>query len=264
MLLAIYGGLIVVLMIFETKFIFHPTTQSQGWREAPTSIHAEDVTWPLPNGNTIHGWWCKPEGWTPDKGAMIYCHGNAGNLSHRAEKIRLFHRSLGKAVLIFDYPGYGKSTGKPNEQGCYDAAEAAFQWLTEQQQVKPESVVIAGTSLGGGVAIELAIRHPHRALLLVSTFTSIPDMASKQFPWLPLKPFIRNRFENLDKIVNCKSPIFFAHGTADTLIPFQMSETLFNSATARKQLYRMTDLNHNDPPDEGFYLAFNSFLNSEE
>src|SRR5262249_23613263 len=148
------------------------------------------------------------------RGTVLYCHGNAGNLSHRGEGVLRWHQLLGQSVLIFDYPGYGRSEGKPSEAGCYAAADAAYAWLTETKKVLPQDLLIYAGSLGGGVAVALASRRPHRALVLVGTFTSIPDMAQRQFPWLPARWLVRNRFDNLGKIGRCTRPVFLAHGTA--------------------------------------------------
>ncbi len=260
-LLIPYVGILVLLLFLERKLIFFPTTAKKSWVSAPDSIHAEDVTLTISKGVSIHAWWCSPKDWTVEKGAMLFCHGNAGNLSHRGDRIRLFHEHLGLAVMIFDYPGYGKSTGKPSEKGCYESAEVARDWILEKG-IAPEKIIFAGTSLGGGVAIEMATRHPCRALVSVSTFTSIPDMAAKQFPWLPSRPFIRNRFENLKKIEKCEAPLFLAHGTSDSLIPFEMGETLFATAREPKVFHTMQGKDHNDAPDESFYQDLKKFLNS--
>src|SRR5262249_37012499 len=143
---------------------------------------------------------------------LLFCHGNGGNLSHRAWEIGEWQRRLGDSVLIFDYPGYGRSDGKPSEQGCYAAADAAYQWLLEEKHVAPEQIVIYGGSLGGAVAVELALRHDHRALVLQDTFTSIPDMAQHQYPWLPARWLVRQQFDSLAKIGQCRRPVFIAHG----------------------------------------------------
>src|SRR5207248_5963463 len=129
-------------------------------------------------------------------------------------------QQLEMPVLIFDYPGYGRSEGSPSEAGCYAAAEAAYAWLVQTQQVPPGQIILYGGSLGGGVAVELARRQPHRALILVSTFTSIPDMAQQLYPWLPARWLVRNRFDSLAKIGQCTQPVFIAHGTADGLLPY--------------------------------------------
>ena len=121
---------------------------------------------------------------------------------------------------MFDYPGFGRSSGQPSEAGCYAAGDAAYDWLREVQKVPGERIILYGGSLGGGTATDLASRRPHRALVLVACFTSFPDMAQTRFPWLPGRWLVHNRFDNLGKIADCRGPVFIAHGTRDGLIPF--------------------------------------------
>src|SRR5262249_15239623 len=158
---------------------------TQHWQEPPPALRAEDVWLSLDGGVRVHAWWCPPEGWEPGQGAVLYCHGNAGNLSHRAESIRRWQERLNTGVLIFDYPGYGRSTGRPGEAGCRAAADAACDWLLRERGVAPANVLLHGGSLGGAVAADLATRRPYRALVLLGTFTSVADMARRLYPWLP-------------------------------------------------------------------------------
>ncbi|HLQ46365.1 MAG TPA: alpha/beta hydrolase [Planctomycetaceae bacterium] len=248
-----------MLLSLENWFLFHPAPADH-WDPPPSEIHAHDVELALGDGVTIHAWWCPTESWEPNKGALLYCHGNAGNLSFRGPNIARFQQSLGIAVLIFDYPGFGRSTGRPTEAGCYAAADAAYDWLIAKQNIAPKDVILYGRSLGGAVATELATRKPHRALVLASSFTSIPDMAQTTFPWLPARWLVRNRFDNLAKIAQCVGPVFVAHGTADSLIPFAHGERLFAAAREPKQFRAMSGLEHNHAPDETFYDALGEFL----
>jgi len=256
----VYLGVFLVLLALERWLIFHPTTSLASWVEPRPALHAEDVWLSLADGARIHAWWCPADGWRPSKGAVLYAHGNAGNLSHRAESVRLWQEHTGMGVLIFDYPGYGRSTGKPNEAGCYAAADAAYDWLLHEQHVAPETIVLYGGSLGGAVAIELATRRPYRALILVSTFTSIPDMATQLYPWLPARRFIRNRFESLDKIGRTRGHVFLAHGTADRFIPFSMGERLFAAAPEPKVFLPLVGYDHNDGAGPEFYAEVTRFL----
>jgi fermentation-respiration switch protein FrsA (DUF1100 family) len=147
-------------------------------------------------------------------------------------------------VLLFDYPGYGKNTGKPTEESCYASGEAAYKWLTDQQKVPPNRVILCGESLGGGTAVELATRHEHRALVLVFTFTSLPAAAKYHFPFLPVHALMRTRFDNLAKIGRCPRPVFIVHGTDDRTVPFGHSEQLFAAANEPKQFLRLEGKGH--------------------
>jgi fermentation-respiration switch protein FrsA (DUF1100 family) len=163
-------------------------------------------------------------------------------------------------VLIFDYPGYGKSEGRPTEQGCYQAADAAYAFLTVTQKVAPEKILLYGGSLGGGVAVDLATRKSHRGLILVKTFTSAPDTGASMFPWLPVRWLMRNRFDNLAKIKSCHRPVFIAHGTMDNLVPFAHSQRLFEAAHEPKSFFIMPGADHNAPLPQEFFTALRTFL----
>jgi fermentation-respiration switch protein FrsA (DUF1100 family) len=256
----VYLGVFLVLLALERWLIFHPSTYPADWMKPLPSLRAQDVWLPLEDGTRIHAWWCPPEGWQPTKGAVLYAHGNAGNLSHRAGAVGTWQERTGMGVLIFDYPGYGQSSGKPNEAGCYAAADAAYDWLLKEQHVAPEDILLYGGSLGGGVVIELATRRPYRALVVVSTFTSIPDMAAELYPWLPARWFIRNRFESLDKIGRTQGRVFVAHGTADRLIPFTMGERLFAAAPEPKAFLPLEGHDHNDGAGPEFFAELTRFL----
>jgi fermentation-respiration switch protein FrsA (DUF1100 family) len=217
----------------------------------------EDVWLKAADGNRIHAWWLERYG---SQSAIIFCHGNAGNLSYwRPIMVALVNR-LGQSVLIFDYPGYGRSEGKPSEPGCYAAADAAYDWLVQTQKIRPERITVFGESLGGGVATELALRKPHRALVLSKTFTSVPDMARKTPLASALASMVHNQFDNLAKIGRCSGPIFIAHGDGDRLIPLSQGQKLFQAAPQPKQFFLLKGCDHNDPYPPDFYSALAKFL----
>src|SRR2546423_1463588 len=118
----------------ERKLLFHPASHVREWADPPAELRTEDVWFSLPGGVRVHGWWCVRERWTPAGGAVLYSHGYAGNLSRCGEGVRRLVTLLGQAVLVYDYPGYGRSTGKPSEPGCVASAEAALDWLVSKQQ----------------------------------------------------------------------------------------------------------------------------------
>lgn len=239
------GGLWVAAVLgmkwFENALVFQPSPASE-WVE-PGNPPPEDVWLTVAEGTRLHAWYFVPESGTPT-GAILLAHGNGGNLSHRGLLARELARHLGRAVLVFDYPGYGKSDGSPSEAGCYAAGEAAYRYLTETRDFPPERIVLAGESLGGGVAVELATHREHQALVLIYTFTSLPAAAKYHKPWVPCQTLMSNRFDNLAKIPNCNRPVFIAHGTADRIIPFEQGETLFAAANHPKQFFRMEGRGH--------------------
>jgi fermentation-respiration switch protein FrsA (DUF1100 family) len=254
-----YLTVLVYLLATETELIYHPTSAEVSWRE-PASRTVREVEFPSEVSANIHAWWCPAEG---ASGAVLYCHGNGGNLSNWADHVEMVRKELGESVLIFDYPGYGKSKGSPDEKGCYAATEAAFNWLVGQARIPPERILIYGGSLGGGPAVALASRRPHRALLLACTFTSLPNVAQAAFPWLPVAPLMRNRYDNLSKIGRCRGPVVIAHGTEDTLFPFAHGRALIEAAAEPKLFIPLPGAGHVDP-DASFFRWARQFLERVE
>jgi fermentation-respiration switch protein FrsA (DUF1100 family) len=251
-----YLGLILVLVMLENFFLYHPTRASEDWLEPPNS-RVRDVELHSADGTMLHAWWCPCEGAT---GAVLLCHGNAGNLSHRGWCVAGWQQQMDQSVFIVDYPGYGRSAGKPSEAGCYAAADAACDWLVQEQKTPPENIILLGESLGCAVAVDLASRRPCRALVLLSPFTSIPDMAQKQFPFLPARWLVRNRFNNLEKIGKCAQPVFIAHGDADGLVPYSQGQRLFAAAGEPKFFLTMKGCDHNDRPQADLLAQVKRFL----
>jgi len=260
--LACYVGVVALLMLLENWLLYHPA-DADDWSPAPPSLHAVDLELSTADGTPIHAWWCPPSGWNATQGAILYFHGNAGNLSHRGPIVLEWQKSLNQAVLIVDYAGYGRSGGKPTEAGCYAAADAAYAWLVNDEKVPADRILLVGTSLGGGVAVDLAIRQPHRGLVLISTFTSIPAMAQRIYFFLPARLLVRNRFDNLAKIAQCSRPVFFAHGTADDLIPIEHSEELFAAAKEPKRFVAMPGQGHDEFISPELFSALKEFLQTD-
>lgn len=244
----------------ENAFLFRPTPASREWLSPPND-RVRDVELRLADGTVIHAWWCPTQNWGPSQGALLNCHGNGGNLSHRAASIDRWQKEMGLAVLIFDYPGYGKSHGRPSEAGCYAAADAAYDWLLNEQRVPAERILIYGGSLGGAVAVDVGSRREHRGLVLVSTFASVHDMALQRFPWLPVRRLLHPRFDTIGKIERCRRPLFLAHGTADRVVAFSQGERLFARANEPKEFFRMEGLDHNHTPLPEFYPRLRDFSN---
>jgi fermentation-respiration switch protein FrsA (DUF1100 family) len=266
----IYVGVIVVLSALENWMVYHPTPASEEWDEpSKFNLHVQDVELHTADGTRLHAWWCpveneKDRAANNNSEALLYCHGNAGNLSFRAYAIPSWHQYLHVPILIFDYPGYGKSAGKPSEKGCYAAADAAYDWLTQIKGVPAEKVLIYGGSMGGGVAVDLASRRPHGALILAKTFTSMPDVGQSIYPWLPVRWVMRNRFDNLAKIRKCQCPIFMAHGTSDNLVPFRLAKELYEAANEPKHFFILEGRDHNDAYPPEMFQELRKFLDSNK
>ena len=208
------------------------------------------------DGTRVRAWWCPVPGAVE---AVLYCHGNAGDLSDRAEPVAKVMDELGQSVLVFDYPGFGHSGGRPSEAGCYAAADAAYDWLAACC-VAPDRITLVGVSLGGGVAVDLAARRPARALVLVKTFTSVPDVAAHLLLGLPVQPLVRTRFDSLAKIGRCRQPVLVASGTADHLIPYRHGEQLAAAAGGPVRFHPLPGSDHDDPLTADFFAALRSYL----
>lgn len=255
--LVLYGVLLVIFKSLENSLVYHPTTAAEGWL-APPSERVEDVRMTMPTGEDIHGWWLPTDDPKPT-GAILICHGNGGNLSHRGRMMADLTNATGLPVLIFDYPGYGKSTGKPSEGGCYDAGTAAVKWLFDKG-IPTANVVLVGESLGGGVATELATKLTPRALVLVKMFTSLPAAAKWHYRWLPTHTLMSNRFDTLSKLPKLTCPVFIAHGTADRVVPFKHAEELFAAANEPKRFLRLEGQDHNAWLTADFHQGLAEFL----
>ncbi|TAG89911.1 MAG: alpha/beta fold hydrolase [Oscillatoriales cyanobacterium] len=193
-------------------------------------------------------------------GVVLHLHGNGLNVGANVEHANRFHR-LGLSVFLIDYRGYGKSQGEfPTESQVYEDAELAWNYLVKQRGINPNQIYIYGHSLGGAIAIDLAIRHPEAAGLIVQgSFTSaraMVDFQSSLYRIFPIDLLLTQRFDSIAKVDRLQMPVLFIHGTADTVVPFEMSKKLFDSAPEPKQLYIVPDAGHNNVAE----LAGNQYL----
>jgi hypothetical protein len=246
-------------IIFEERLIFVPSRYPVGdWH--PRGLQCEDVELATHDGEQLHGWYCAVP---RPRGVVLMFHGNAGNITHRADRITSWQRLLNVSVFVFDYRGYGRSTGHPKEPGVYSDARAAYHWLTADKGIAPDDVVFFGESLGGAVALQLATEVTPCALILESTFTSAVEMGQRAFPWLPVRWIMRNRFASIDKIERYHGPLLIVHGTQDTLVPFAMGKALFDRANEPKRFYAVVGADHNDMAWKGghaYLQAMEAFL----
>jgi fermentation-respiration switch protein FrsA (DUF1100 family) len=255
-----YIGVVLLLLWFENRMLYVGAAPGQGWADTPPGVKVEEVTLTSADGTSLHAWWSQPPGWTPYDGALLFAHGNGANLSHRGGCIQPLQHYLRTGVLLFDYPGYGRSGGSPTEAGCYAAGDAAYDWLTKNRQVPVEQIILYGGSLGGGIATDLAVRKPHRALVLVSTFTSFPEQAQKVMPWFPARWLARNKYDNVAKLAKVTGPVFIVHGKLDNLIPFAMGERLYAAAKEPKKFFAEEYGGHGDFPGLEAIAELRKFL----
>jgi pimeloyl-ACP methyl ester carboxylesterase len=250
----------LLLMPFENRLAHPGATFAGAWHEPPTQLGVEEVSLSSRTGDTIHAWFTAPEGWRPEQGAILYSHGNGGNLSGRQGTLGRWRNELGRAVLIYDYPGYGRSTGSPTEAGCYAAIDAAHDWLLHEKKVPAGEVILLGSSMGGAFATDLAARRECRMLVLVNSFTSFPDVAQERFPFLPARYVVSNRLDNESKIGEVSAPVFVTHGREDGVVPFWMGERLYEKANQPKRFFPIDGHPHQQPQQPEFFAAVRAFL----
>jgi uncharacterized protein len=196
----------------------------------------QDVYFAASDGVLLNGWFFPSDSDSKRNNlVMLVCHGNGGNLSHRLELCRTLLQ-LGLNVMVFDYRGYGRSQGTPNEEGTYQDAQAAHQWL-QKNGFAPENIFLYGESLGGGIASELAIRERIGGLILHGTFTSIPDVGAELFPWLPIRWMGTIKYDNLSKLPRVKVPVLVMHSRDDGLVRFHHAEKNFEVANEPKMFW---------------------------
>ncbi|MCC5871905.1 MAG: alpha/beta hydrolase [Gammaproteobacteria bacterium] len=232
-LLAAGYAVVVALMFFGQSSLVHlPNVPSRTLVATPERIDLdyEGVNFAAADGTRLHGWYVPaPEA---DR-TLLFLHGNAGNISHRLDSLRIFH-DLGLNVFIIDYRGYGQSEGRPSEAGLHADALAALDYLEREHGVPTAEVVAFGRSLGGAVAACLATRKPLAALILESTFISVPELGSELYPWLPVRWLSRLEYDALacledvagQEDVGRRVPTLIVHSREDDIVPFRHGQAL--------------------------------------
>jgi fermentation-respiration switch protein FrsA (DUF1100 family) len=238
--------------------IFFPVVYPEGEWE-PAGLEFEDAWFEAADGTRLHGWYVPHQ---RPRAVVLFAPGNAGNLTYRADRLRWLHRRLGLSVMIFDYRGYGRSAGRPNEAGILADARAARRWLAERTGVAEDRIVLLGESLGGGVMVDLAAKDGARGLILENTFTSLPDAGAYHYPLLPVRAMMRNRMDSLSKIKSYHGPLLACHGDADQIVPFELGERLFAAANEPKRFVRLPGHDHNDPLPAAWYDAIDAFIDT--
>lgn len=245
LLLVIAGGyllLVVVVYLMQASMLYLPNIPGRDLDATPAGagLAFEDVALQTSDGIHIHGWFVPGA----SSRVLLYFHGNAGNISHRLYSIRDFHE-IGLSVFIIDYRGYGQSVGKPSEQGLYRDGEAAWQYLTGERGIAPADIIVFGRSLGGSVAARLAARVNPGALIVESSFTSVPDIGQDAYPWLPVRLLSRFEHPTLEDVAKTMSPVLVVHSRDDEIIPFRHGEAIFSAATEPKTFLEIRG-GHND------------------
>ena len=255
--LALYG---VFLVSCERRIIYHPHKYPEGnWNSSSSSVSREDVHFTASDGVRLHGWYIPSAG---AKATLLWFHGNAGNITHRLGNIEML-KPLNLNIFIFDYRGYGKSEGEPDEKGIYSDSQAAYDWLVKVKNILPGEIILFGRSLGGICAVEVASGNSAAGLILESVFPSAGKMAEKIFPVLPLGGAIKSRFDAISKVPDLKLPKLFIHGTQDEIVPYKLGRELFSVAADPKEFYDIQGAGHNDTflvGGAGYFNALGQFI----
>jgi len=251
-IIASYCLLVAAVYLMQDRMLYLPNVAGRALTMTPedAGMDYQDVVIDTADGVTLHGWFIAGQ----SSRVLLFFHGNAGNISHRLASIRQFH-DLGLSVLIIDYRGYGQSNGKITEKGMYRDSEAAWRYLTEDRGIAASDIVIFGRSLGGSAASWLAARHQPRALIVESSFTSVPDVARELYPWLPVRWLTTLNHATGDYVRDVRCPVLIIHSREDDIIPFHHGEDIFASANEPRTLLVLRGT-HNDAflADESTYI----------
>ena len=201
----------------------------------------EPVTFRTDDGLKLTGWYVPAEN---AQMTVLFCHGNGGNMTHRLDSLNILNE-LGLNCFIFDYRGYGKSRGKPSENGTYLDARAAWKWLTKTKGIEPENIIIFGRSLGGSIASYLAVEVKPKGLIIESSFTSYIDIGKKFYPYMPVRLFAAFSYNTIDYIRRVNCPVLIIHSRNDEVIPFEFGLRLYDAANEPKEFVEIFGT-HND------------------
>jgi uncharacterized protein len=251
--------LVIVLgMMFLERWLVYPIPPADAGEWNPKWLGFEDVRFTSADGTKLHGWFVPHAN---PKRAILYCHGNGEHIAFNTELAAHLRDTLQASVLLFDYRGYGRSEGKPDENGCIADARAARQWLSERMSIAPDEIVLMGRSLGGAVAVALASEEGAKAVVIENSFPTLPDVAAIHYPWLPVRWVMKNRYDSLTRIKDYRGPLFQSHGTDDTLVPMHLAYQLFDaSPSVTKRWLEFPGCGHNDECPASYYDALSSFL----
>lgn len=263
----LYSIACLYLFFQQTRFIFFPSAVIETTPKF-FNLDYQEVWLPVTTNSgkveRIHGWWIPTS--QPHAKVLLYLHGNGINIGANVTHANRFHQ-MGFSVLLIDYRGYGRSEGSPTESGVYQDAAAAWDYLIKQQ-IKPSQVFIYGHSLGGAIAIDLAVKHPQAAGLIVeSSFTSIQEMVDYQgmYRIFPVNLLLHQRFDSISKVRSLQLPVLFIHGTADGQVPATLSQKLYEAAPEPKQLLLVPEAGHNNTAEvagSSYFQAVQKFVDA--
>ena len=251
----VYLGLVLLAIAFEKQLVYHGTPTDSAHRYPGFEEHFISSQ----DGVLLHG--ISIDFPVSDKWAIFF-HGNAGSLEHRVGFLKELSFKLKRNVLAVDYRGFGKSEGSPSEHALISDAVDFTNYAMEHLTLRPEESYLVGRSLGGGVALQLATKYTFEAMILVNTFTSLTDVASELYPFLPTQQIMRNRFDSILVAEQLQIPVFQTHDTQDEIIPYHNGRALYDRFVTKKAFWVHEDASHNTALPAEFYRALNRFLNA--
>lgn len=228
-----YIAAMIAIYFAQALFIYAPQMPTRELVASPADIGLtyENINLITKDNERIHAWYIPAKEKTSK--TVLFLHGNAGNISHRLETIKIYHQ-FGFNFLIFDYRGFGNSTGSPSEAGTYIDANTVWHYLTSIKKLAAEDIILVGRSLGGGVATELAKKSQPALLILESTFTSMTEVSGVHYPFMPTNLIVKHRYETINRLADIHCPIVFVHSKQDEVIPFEQSQRNFAAANEPK------------------------------
>lgn len=249
------------MSLLDRLFIYHPDPwQDRDWARA-SGLPLEDAWFQASDGTKLFGWYVESAE-TP--AVLLWCHGNAGNIINRLDNLRELYR-LGLSVFLFDYRGYGRSEGRPSEEGLYQDGFGAYEYLTRARRVRPERLILFGRSLGAAVAGELAARKPAAGLILESCFPSVEALAKFHYLGLPVHRLLGAKFRLIDRLPHISLPLLVVHGDRDDVVPLQLGRQVFEAAKEPKAFYVVRGADHNNVPYAGgpaYFTRLKAFIQS--
>jgi fermentation-respiration switch protein FrsA (DUF1100 family) len=246
-----------MLNLLEQWLVFPaPRVNELDWQV--TDLLYEDVYFDAADGTKLHGWYVPHPN---PKAVVLYCHGNGEYVAQLAKRLKVLHERIGVTVFAWDYRGYGRSAGKPHEENLIADGRVALLWLANKVGLDPSNIVLIGRSLGGAVAVALAAEFNVRGLVLDRTFSVLTDAAAHNYPWLPVRLVMRNRFSSVERIKNYHGPLLQTHGTQDRIVPYMLGKKLFEAAPGKNKKFLTVEGGDHSGPLPGFcYDALVEFL----
>ncbi len=240
--LALGCGMAISGCSLDRRFVYFPEPWQEADWAAQWRLPLEDVWFEAADGVRLHGWWVE----APDSPAvLLWCHGNAGNIIHRLENLAELNRR-GLSVFIFDYRGYGRSGGRPSEEGLYRDAEAAYDTLIRTGRASSDRLVLFGQSLGAAVAGDLATRRKAAGLILETPFPSVRDVVRTYYGPMPLHWLLRSRYDLRRRLRQVQIPLLIIHGDQDEVLPLALGRAVYDAALPPKDFYLIHGARHND------------------